>query len=66
MIGTWGTFDILSGNLDNIPDFFQTRGLGWLWKIITKPYRLDKVWKAIQFYFYFKFSGLKKRTDPEP
>jgi N-acetylglucosaminyldiphosphoundecaprenol N-acetyl-beta-D-mannosaminyltransferase len=66
VIGTWGTFDILSGNLDNIPDFFQTRGLGWLWKIITKPYRLDKVWKAIQFYFYFKFSGLKKRTDPEP
>lgn len=60
VIGTWGTFDILSGILDKVPDYFQERGLGWLWKIITKPWRLNRVWKALQFYFIFKLMGLKK------
>jgi len=65
VIGTWGTFDILSGNLDKIPDYFQSRGLGWLWKVITKPWRLHKLWKTARFFIYFKLEGFKKRKVSE-
>jgi len=60
VIGTWGTFDILSGNLDKIPEYFQSRGLSWLWKVITKPWRINKLWKAIHFYITFKLAGFRK------
>jgi N-acetylglucosaminyldiphosphoundecaprenol N-acetyl-beta-D-mannosaminyltransferase len=65
VIGTWGTFDILSGNLDKIPDYFQSRGLGWLWKVIINPWRLNKLWKTAHFFIYFKIAGLKKRKVSE-
>ena len=63
VIGTWGTFDILSGNLDKIPEYFQSRGLGWLWKVIIKPWRLNKLWKTAHFYIYFKLAGFKKKES---
>ncbi len=65
VIGTWGTFDILSGNLDKIPDYFQSRGLGWLWKVIINPWRLNKLWKTARFFLYFKIAGFKKRKVSE-
>ncbi|MCB1141553.1 MAG: WecB/TagA/CpsF family glycosyltransferase [Leptospiraceae bacterium] len=66
VIGTWRTFDILSGNLDKVPDFFQRKELHWLWKIITKPWRLKKVWIAIRFYFHFRWKRMKSKQQASP
>lgn len=63
VIGTWGTFDTLSGMTRKPPDSFQLKGLHWLWKILIKPYRLDKVIKLIQFYTIFKYRGWKRLRD---
>jgi N-acetylglucosaminyldiphosphoundecaprenol N-acetyl-beta-D-mannosaminyltransferase len=65
VIGTWGTFDILSGNLERVPEYFQTKGLHWLWKVIIKPWNITKLWNTIYFYLHFKWIKVKlKQSTP--
>ncbi|HMV78794.1 MAG TPA: WecB/TagA/CpsF family glycosyltransferase [Leptospiraceae bacterium] len=63
IIGTWSTFDVLAGKLQKSPSFFQDRGLYWLWKVISHPWRMDKVLRTIQFFVHFAFYR-KKNTEP--
>ncbi len=49
VIGVDNAFDILSGN-KKIPDFIQLHGLQWFWRLITKPYRVDRWFYLLKFY----------------
>ncbi len=53
VIGTWDTFEILAGE-KRIPDYFQLRGLNWLWYIITHPWNIVNIYRAIYFYLWGK------------
>lgn len=49
VVGVGGAFDVLSGKTKKAPDYFQLKGLTWLWRIISKPYRINRVIKLIHF-----------------
>jgi N-acetylglucosaminyldiphosphoundecaprenol N-acetyl-beta-D-mannosaminyltransferase len=63
VIGVDNAFDILSGNR-SVPEFFQVRGLQWLWRLLTKPYRLDRWFYFFKFYLlvYWKSLFVRKRS----
>lgn len=63
VIGIDNAFDILSGNRI-VPEFFQVRGLQWLWRLLTKPYRIDRWFYFFKFYLlvYWKSLFVRKRS----
>lgn len=63
VIGAWGNFDTLSGKEKKAPDYFQTRGLAWFWRILARPYRVDKIFKTIQFYTKILYMSWKKNKE---
>lgn len=40
MVGVGAAFDLLSGNLDEAPDWMKRSGLQWLYRLIKEPRRL--------------------------
>ena len=40
MVGVGAAFDLLSGNLDEAPDWMKKSGLQWLYRLIKEPRRL--------------------------
>jgi len=40
--GIGGTLDILAGKSKRAPDFFQSRGLEWLYRLVTEPGRIKR------------------------
>jgi N-acetylglucosaminyldiphosphoundecaprenol N-acetyl-beta-D-mannosaminyltransferase len=42
MVGVGAAFDLLSGNLDEAPDWMKSAGLQWLYRLIKEPRRLWK------------------------
>jgi N-acetylglucosaminyldiphosphoundecaprenol N-acetyl-beta-D-mannosaminyltransferase len=40
MVGVGAAFDLLSGNLDEAPDWMKASGLQWLYRLIKEPKRL--------------------------
>jgi len=49
VIGVGNTLDLLSGRVKVAPDWFKTRGLIWLWKLVTQPWKINRVLRFIQF-----------------
>lgn len=45
--GLGGTFDYLTGKRKRAPQFFQRLGLEWLYRLITQPWRIKRMWNAI-------------------
>jgi N-acetylglucosaminyldiphosphoundecaprenol N-acetyl-beta-D-mannosaminyltransferase len=46
-IGLGGTFDYLSGLRSPAPDWMHKMGLEWLWRLITQPWRIKRMWRAL-------------------
>jgi N-acetylglucosaminyldiphosphoundecaprenol N-acetyl-beta-D-mannosaminyltransferase len=63
VIGAWGNFDTLSGKVKKAPDSFQVKGLAWLWRIFSRPYRIDKWIKMIQFFTKIKVQNWKLKRE---
>lgn len=40
MVGVGAAFDLLSGNLDEAPNWMKQAGLQWLYRLIKEPRRL--------------------------
>ncbi|MCB1179203.1 MAG: WecB/TagA/CpsF family glycosyltransferase [Leptospiraceae bacterium] len=60
VIGTWNTFEVLAGMVENsTPEYFQIRNLHWLWKVISRPWKLGRVFDVLRFYFSFAFKKNK-------
>ena len=58
-IGLGGTFDYLAGKQLTPPNFVHYIGLEWLWRLITQPKRLKRMWNAIPV-FIWKIYQYKK------
>ncbi|MGD9644904.1 MAG: WecB/TagA/CpsF family glycosyltransferase [Pirellulales bacterium] len=42
ILGVGGSFDVLAGYIRRAPDWMQSRGLEWLWRLIQEP---RKMWR---------------------
>ncbi len=60
-IGLGGTFDYLSGKRPSAPKFMRVLGLEWLWRLVTQPWRLRRIWNAVPVFIYkiYKFKHVK-------
>jgi N-acetylglucosaminyldiphosphoundecaprenol N-acetyl-beta-D-mannosaminyltransferase len=45
-VGLGGTFDYLSSKAVIPPDIMHKFGLEWLWRFITQPNRIKRIWNA--------------------
>lgn len=48
-IGVGGSFDVISGRLSRAPQWMQTYGLEWLWRVLLEPRRLPRLWALPRF-----------------
>ncbi|MFW5807502.1 MAG: WecB/TagA/CpsF family glycosyltransferase [Spirochaetota bacterium] len=58
IIGVGGSLDIISGENRKAPAFFMERGLDWLWRIISRPWRIFRLLRVAFFYVQVFFSNL--------
>lgn len=65
VIGVDGALDVLSGKEKKAPDFFQLRGLAWLWRTLSRPYLIDRWLGTLGFYLttlWVSFRSRRKKT----
>lgn len=59
-IGVGSTFDVLTGSIKPIPEFFKKRGLEWFFRLIYNPNRLKKIIISVCHFPYLVYmSSLK-------
>jgi N-acetylglucosaminyldiphosphoundecaprenol N-acetyl-beta-D-mannosaminyltransferase len=46
-MGVGGTFDFLAGTATRAPKFLRNIGMEWLWRLITEPWRIRRIWTAV-------------------
>ena len=51
-IGLGGTFDYLAGKRPPAAKFLRFLGLEWLWRLLTQPWRLKRIWNAVPVFIY--------------
>lgn len=51
-IGLGGTFDYLAEKRSPAPEFLHYIGLEWLWRLITQPYRIKRMWNAVPVFVW--------------
>ena len=57
-VGVGGSIDIISGEQRKAPAFFMERGLEWFYRIITKPWRIGRLFRVTIFYLQVIFKKL--------
>ena len=50
MIGIGGSLDVWSGNIKRAPKFFRVLGLEWLYRTVTQPSRLKRIFPALPLF----------------
>ncbi len=60
MVGIGGSLDVWSGNVKRAPKVFQLLGIEWLYRTITQPSRLKRIFPTLPMFiikaFNYKFS----------
>jgi N-acetylglucosaminyldiphosphoundecaprenol N-acetyl-beta-D-mannosaminyltransferase len=60
MVGIGGSLDVWSGNIKRAPKIFQILGLEWLYRTVTQPARLKRIFPTLPLFilkaFNYKFS----------
>ena len=51
-IGLGGTFDYIAKKRPAAPKFVHYMGLEWLWRLITQPYRIKRIWNAVPVFVF--------------
>ena len=54
-IGLGGTFDYLAGKRPYRPKKWALRGLEWLWRLLTQPWRLGRIFRGVGGLIYYSF-----------
>lgn len=54
-IGLGGTFDYIAGKRWPAPRSLQALGLEWLWRLITQPWRIKRIWNALPVFVWTVF-----------
>lgn len=66
VIGVWNTFETLAGKVESAPEYFQRNNLFWVWNLITHPWKIGSILKALKFYFLFQWKlKIPKRENNE-
>lgn len=60
-ISVGGSIDIISGEIRKAPAFFMERGLDWFYRIITKPWRIGRLFRTLLFFIQVIFKRLFSR-----
>ena len=47
VIGVGGTFDFWAGTARRAPKLLRSVGLEWLWRLMTEPRRIGRIWNAV-------------------
>jgi N-acetylglucosaminyldiphosphoundecaprenol N-acetyl-beta-D-mannosaminyltransferase len=62
-MGLGGTFDYLAGIRLPAPKFVHYIGLEWLWRLVTQPWRIRRIWNAIWVFigivYHYKIHQMK-------
>ena len=60
MIGIGGSLDVWSGNIKRAPKFIQKLGLEWLYRTLTQPSRIKRIFPTLPLFiikaFNYKYS----------
>lgn len=56
-----GSFDIISGEIRKAPAFFMERDLDWLYRIVTKPWRIGRLLRVGIFFLGVIFKRIFRR-----
>lgn len=51
-MGLGGTFDYIAKKRPSAPKFMHYMGLEWLWRLITQPYRIKRMWNAVPVFIW--------------
>ncbi len=52
MIGVGGTFDVLSGNVEQAPIVWQKLGLEWLYRTLKQPERFKRIFPTLPLFLF--------------
>lgn len=57
VMGLGGTFDYVAGKRLTAPNFAHYMGLEWLWRLVTQPWRIKRMWNAVPVFVWkiYKF-----------
>ncbi len=53
-----GSIDIISGEIKKAPAYFMERGMDWFYRIITRPWRIGRLFRLLYYYMYFPIKRL--------
>jgi N-acetylglucosaminyldiphosphoundecaprenol N-acetyl-beta-D-mannosaminyltransferase len=51
-LGLGGTFDYIAGKRLPAPHFLHYMGLEWLWRLLTQPWRIKRIWNAVPVFIW--------------
>ncbi len=57
VIGVGGTFDYLAGKRPFRPKFWAIRGIEWLWRLLTQPWRAGRIIKGVFGLIWYSFKA---------
>ena len=60
-ISVGGSLDVISGDNRKSPAFFAERGLEWFYRIITRPWRIGRLYRIFLFDAHLLLYGIFKR-----
>lgn len=52
-MGVGGAFDYISHKIKRAPQWMRSIGLEWLYRLITQPQRIKRIYKATILFFYY-------------
>jgi N-acetylglucosaminyldiphosphoundecaprenol N-acetyl-beta-D-mannosaminyltransferase len=61
IISVGGSIDIISGVIKKAPPFFMTRGIEWFYRIITRPWRIGRLFMVSIFFVAVIWKRLFKK-----
>ncbi|MBI2355756.1 MAG: WecB/TagA/CpsF family glycosyltransferase [Candidatus Doudnabacteria bacterium] len=60
-VGLGGTFDYIAGKRLMAPGLMHNLGLEWLWRLITQPWRLPRMWNAVPVFIWKVYKWKNKK-----
>ena len=63
LISVGGSIDIISGEIKKAPPYFMENGLDWFYRIITKPWRIGRLFRTVLFFIRIFFRSLNNRKS---
>lgn len=61
VIGVDGSFDVLSGKQKKAPDNVQLAGFAWLWRTLTRPFLIDRLFATMGFYLMVTWRAFRRK-----